>query len=58
MILKTSDPSIQLLNSEFEFEADDHIDEQEECGDGKRAVRYSIKCLDFNMLEAEKKLFE
>ena len=34
-------------DADFDF-YDDHIDEQEECGGASRAVKFSIRCLDFN----------
>ena len=43
-------------NSDFEF--DDHIDDEEECAGCDRAIRYSIKCLDFQMMIAEKSLLD
>lgn len=36
-----------LTRRDSDFDYDDHIDDEEECGGGKRAIRYSIKCLDF-----------
>lgn len=36
----------------------DHIDVEEECAGGERAIRYSIKCLDFQMMIAEKSLLD
>jgi len=44
-------------DSDFDF-IDDHIDDEEECGGATRAIRYSIKCLDFHMMMAEKSLIE
>lgn len=40
-------------DADFDF-YDDHIDEQEECGGASRAVKYSIRCLDFNNMISEK----
>ena len=42
---------------DFEVE-DDHIDDEEECNGAERAVKFSIRCLDFHMMMAEKELLE
>lgn len=44
-------------DSDFEF-IDDHIDDEEECAGANRAIKYSIRCLDFHMMMAEKSLLE
>lgn len=32
---------------------EDYIDEQEECGSEQKAIRFSIRCLDFQMMMPE-----
>lgn len=54
---KSNDAFVQASNSDSDFEYidDDFIDEEEEFGGASRAVKLSIRALNFNMMIADKK---
>ena len=37
------------MHFDFDEVVEDYIDEQEECGSDNKAIRFSIRCLDFHM---------
>jgi len=40
---------IVINSSEFD-NIEDYVDDQEECGSDQKAIRFSIRCLDFQMM--------
>lgn len=39
-----------MINSSEFDNIEDYVDDQEECGSDQKAIRFSIRCLDFQMM--------